>query len=411
MSNSVNRTDRRDSSTYNRGDVNRASSSTNYDRDQRSSGRSYTRQDNNHISYDRNYSNSSQNRYSHSRNSNHDRGKHIHSGYHNRYVFDYHRYKDYRHYNRNRFLSGAYCPFYDRLYHDSYFNRRYYSPAVFSTVILSAGTTHSIYDNYDYGNYTTYKSTEPYVELYEHSRFRGESLQVFAGEAIYNLQDIRFDSYKSFNDRFSSIKVYGEVTVILYIDSDFGGDYIYLHGSHIDFTKDPYLRRFHDRVSSLEVIPGIIHESDHRPGSRDYLLNSHLLDASPYQEPVSSVAHVAPAVVTTAVPVEAPVSVIQSNAPRVILYDLPNYKGNQIVLSPGDGYVDLLSLSKGLSGTWNDSVASIRVEGGTELFIYCDRDFRGDGIAIRHSVPNLSVDTHLVPFVNRVSSVVVNSAY
>ena len=104
-------------------------------------------------------------------------------------------------------------------------------------------------------------------------------------------------------------------------------------------------------------------------------------------------------------------SVVQVEQSRVILYDQPNYKGNQIILTPGDVYVDLLSLSKGLAGTWNDCVASIRVEGKTELFIYCDRDFSGDGIAIRYDVPNMAVDTNLVPFVNRVSSVVVNSVY
>ena len=410
----MNRDEGRETTSSRRGDLNRGSSSTNYNRDQRSSSRSYDRKDNSSTSYDRNRGSSSYDRYSHSRNSNRDRNKHFHSGYHNRYVFDYHRYKDWSHYRKDRFLYGAYCPFYDRLYHRSYFNRRYYSPAVFSTVILSAGVSSSIYDNYDYGNYTTYNSTEPFVELYEHSRFRGESLQVFAGEAIYNLRDIRFDSYKSFNDRFSSIKVYGDVTVILYTDRDFKGEYIYLHGSHIDFSRDAYLRQFNDRISSIEVIPGIVNEADHRAGARDYLLNSHLLDASPYQPPVSSTGYQTPVVANTVaeVPVTpSPNSVIHAKPARVILYDQPNYKGNQIILTPGDVYVDLQTLSKGLAGTWNDCVSSIRVEGQTELFIYCDRDFSGDGIAIRYDVPNMAVDTNLVPFVNRISSVVVNATY
>ena len=408
------RDDRRDSSSYTRSNVTRGSSSINNARDQRDSNRSYTRSGNSSTSYDRGRgSSSSHDRYSHSRNSNRDRNKHIHSGYHNRYVFDYNRFKGSRHFNYDRFRYGAYCPFYDRLYYDSYYKRRYYSPAVFSTIILSAGVSNTVYDNYDYGNYTTYKSSEPFVELYEHAGFRGESLQVFAGEAIYDLKQIRFDSYKSFNDRFSSIKVYGDVTVILYIDRDFGGDYIYLHGSHIDFTRDAYLRHFNDEISSIEVVPGIINEVDHRAGSRDYLLNSQLLEASPYQEPVSTPAYVAPATpLTNSVPLApAETSVIQTQQARVILYDQPNYKGNQIILTPGDVYVDLLSLSKGLAGTWNDCVASIRIEGHTELFVYCDREFSGDGIAIRHSVPNMSVDPTMVPFVNRVSSVVVNAVY
>lgn len=412
-SNALDRNDRRDATTSTRGDLNRSSSSVNRNRDQSTSGRSYSRDGNNHTTHNRNYGNNSNDRYTHSRNNNHDRNKVIHSGYHSRYVFDFHRYKGSRHYNHDRFLRGAYCPFYDRLYHDSYYKRRYYSPGLFSTIILSAGVTNTVYDNYAYGNYTTYKSSEPYVELYEHSGFRGESLQVYAGEAIYNLKDIRFGNYKSFNDRFSSIKIYGEVTVILYIDSDFGGDYIYLHGSHIDFNRDGYLREFNDEISSIEVLPGIIHEVDHRPGSRDYLLNSHLLESSPYQEPPSTSAYLAPGTESAPLaPANAPVNTgMHAPQARVILYDQPNYKGNQIILTPGDVHVDLLSLSKGLAGTWNDCVASILIEGNTEVFVYCDREFRGDGIAIRNSVPNMTVDTSLVPFVNRVSSVVVNPGY
>ena len=405
--------DRRTATSSTRGDLNRSSSSTNRNRNKSTSGRSNSRDSNNHTTHNRNYGNNSSDRYAHSRNNNHDRNKLMHSGYSNRYVFDFHRYKDSRHYNHDRFIRGAYCPFYDRLYHDSYFNRRYYSPALFSTIILSAGVSNTVNDNYAYGNYTTYKSSEPYVELYEHSGFRGESLQVYAGEAIYNLKDIRFGNYKSFNDRFSSIKIYGEVTVILYIDSDFGGDYIYLHGSHIDFNRDGYLREFNDEISSIEVLPGIIHEVDHRHGSRDYLLNSHLLESSPYQEPPSTSAYIAPGAQSAPLVPSNSLGNTGMHAPqtRVILYDQPNYKGNQIILTPGDVHVDLLSLSKGLAGTWNDCVASILIEGNTEIFVYCDREFRGDGIAIRSSVPNMAVDTSLVPFVNRVSSVVVNPGY
>jgi hypothetical protein len=203
--------------------------------------------------------------------------------------------------------------------------------------------------------------------------------------------------------------------VIVYIDSDFGGDYIYLTGSHIDFGRDHLLRRFNDEISSIEVVPGIALESNHQAGEREYLLNSQLLESAPIFQDVPENTSDGYQAVGNAPPVDSRPGLTSelstSESPRVFLYDQPNFQGNQMVLTPGSTQVDLSRITKGIGGTWNDSVSSIRVEGNAELFLYTDADFRGEGIALRESVANLSLDPDLITFVNTISSIVVNSAY
>jgi hypothetical protein len=211
------------------------------------------------------------------------------------------------------------------------------------------------------------------------------------------------------------MKIYGEITVIVYIDSDFGGDYIYLTGSHIDFGRDHLLRRFNDEISSIEVVPGIVLETNHRAGEREYLLNSQLLESALFSEEVPANTTYGNPAGGNEPPVDSPPGLTPelsySESPRVILYDQPNFQGNQMVLTPGSTQVDLSRITKEIGGTWNDSVSSISVEGNAELFLYTDADFRGDGIALRESVANLSLAPDLITFVNSISSVVVNSAY
>jgi hypothetical protein len=240
-------------------------------------------------------------------------------------------------------------------------------------------------------------------------------LEVYAGEGVYNLKDIKIDHYKTFNDRFSSIKVFGEVTVVLYKDAELRGEYVYLTGSQIDFSRDRLLRRFNDEVSSIEVIPGVVEASTHSASAREYQTNDQLPNLPAYQQDPAGVPTNVPSSAKTTLPLDVRSSVDElkplGSAPRVFLFDQPGFQGNQIVLSPGSAEVNLSRITKGLSGNWNDSIASIRVEGGAELFLYTDPEFLGDGIAISESVSNLSMDSGLISFVNSISSVVVNGAH
>ena len=377
----------RDNRDRNSNDYNRDHDSNEWDRD--GSGRNYT----------------------HSRNSNHDRDKHSGGNVHNRYRFNLNRNKYSNNYDHDWYDYYS-NPYYDRLYSRSYYNRRYYSPSAFSTIILGASIGLGGYYNYDYGK-SNVSSSESYVELFEHSGFRGESLEIYPGEGVYDLKDIHIDRYKTFNDRFSSLKVFGEVTVVLYKDADFRGEYVYLAGRHIDFGRDRLLRRFNDEVSSIEVIPGIVEASTHHTSARAYQPNDQLANVTAYEQPPASVASSSSLSARSAPPLDTRSSVNerdrQEQRARVFLFDQADFSGNQIVLTPGSVEVNLSRITKGLSGNWNDSIVSIRVEGGAELFIYTDPEFLGEGIAIRESVSNLAVESGLYPFVNSISSVVVNA--
>lgn len=259
------------------------------------------------------------------------------------------------------------------------------------------------------------EGTIGYAVFYEHGGFRGESLEIYAGESVSDLKDIRLDYNKTFNDRISSIKVYGRLTVVLHLDAGYSGERIYVHGDIIDLSRISELRDLNDRISSIEVIPGIV--DDHNYSS------VRASEYAVYDEPVASGDNLnaaepnpiyeSPEEVRASVRLPAPLpsAVSQSrSSPRVHLFDQPGFRGNQIVLTPGYSEVDLSEINKGLSGNWNDGIASIKVEGGAEVFIYTDPHFSGEAIALTSSVENLAVESGLIPFNGTISSVVVNAA-
>lgn len=369
----------------------------NHDRDGRND-----KDHNNRQSWDRG---SSSSHYTNSHSWNRDRN--YGSSSYTRYRYDRKYDNDFRRYSYD-WRRNYYCPYGSRFSSYRYFNRPYYSHSTFSTIIFASALGYGGYSSYNDGSY--YENFgEAYVEFYENAGFRGEVLQVFAGEAILNLRDIRFDGYKSFNDRISSMRVFGDVTVVLYTDSDLSGEYVYMNGSHIDFSRDPVLRQFQDRVSSIEVLPGIVSPSTHQSNVRQYESNQFLSDV--YVEPETEVTPSTSAHSLAATPPPPPANLAPidtSRSPRVFLYDRPNFQGNQMVLNPGFVEGNLTTIPKGLAGTWDNTVASIRIEGGAELMLYTDPDFYGEAVTLDRNVSNLSTDSELIPFVNAVSSVIVN---
>ncbi len=323
--------------------------------------------------------------------------------------------KDYRHSNYDRYNS----PYrrYGSSGYNSYFNRRYSSryssPSIHTSIILGAA---ALSGGSRVLSAERREDSIGYAVFYEHGSFRGESLEVYSGESVFNLKDIPIDHSKTFNDRISSIKVYGRLTVVLHIDAGYTGDRIYVHGDIIDFGRISELRGFNDCISSIEVIPGIIDEHNYSPvrGSEYAIYGDPNVSVVASQEPVPSSGYGSPAEVRAAdMPLSAPLPV-QANprgvSPRVHLFDRPGFRGNQIVLTPGYSEVDLSQINKGLAGNWNDGIASIQVEGGAEVIVYTDPQFSGQAIALVDSVEDLSTDRDLIPFYGTISSVVVNGA-
>ena len=77
-------------------------------------------------------------------------------------------------------------------------------------------------------------------------------------------------------------------------------------------------------------------------------------------------------------------------APVVTLYSQNNFTGERIVLSAGDK-IDDFNFQKFPSGRGaNNRISSIRVEGDVEVTLFLYREFSGEQVSIRGSVPRLS---------------------
>jgi len=76
--------------------------------------------------------------------------------------------------------------------------------------------------------------------------------------------------------------------------------------------------------------------------------------------------------------------------PRIIVYQHANYRGSALVLYPGDELVSLSDVRFEGGGRINDTISSIRIEGGAELYIHEDAGFRGAAARLAESVRDLT---------------------
>ena len=77
--------------------------------------------------------------------------------------------------------------------------------------------------------------------------------------------------------------------------------------------------------------------------------------------------------------------------PRVIFYEHANFRGNSMVLYPGDGIDNLSGQNFPQGSGLNDSVSSVRVEGGAVTYVYEHARFRGAVMRLTESVRDLTV--------------------
>lgn len=88
--------------------------------------------------------------------------------------------------------------------------------------------------------------------FYEHANYGGSTLTLYPGEGIANLSLYAESMWDSWNDKISSVAVYGQVVVYLYTDVNYGGDYIVL-ADHVDSFSNAGYRNWNDRASSIYV--------------------------------------------------------------------------------------------------------------------------------------------------------------
>lgn len=91
--------------------------------------------------------------------------------------------------------------------------------------------------------------------------------------------------------------------------------------------------------------------------------------------------------------------------PRVILFEHANFQGGAIVLHAGEGAENLARWDFDNGRRANDRISSIRIEGGAEVTVYTDANFRGEALRVTGDIRDLAYgDTGGVRFNDRISS-------
>jgi hypothetical protein len=80
----------------------------------------------------------------------------------------------------------------------------------------------------------------------------------------------------------------------------------------------------------------------------------------------------------------------RERGPRVIVYEDAEYRGDRLVLYPGDSLENLSGLTFENGGRLNDRITSIRVEGGAEVYVHADARFRGAVMRITENTRDLT---------------------
>lgn len=80
----------------------------------------------------------------------------------------------------------------------------------------------------------------------------------------------------------------------------------------------------------------------------------------------------------------------RDRGPRVIVYQDAEYRGDRLVLYPGDSFENLSGLTFADGSRLNDRISSIRVEGGAEVYVHADARFRGAVMRLTESARDLT---------------------
>lgn len=99
--------------------------------------------------------------------------------------------------------------------------------------------------------------TGPLVTFYENANYRGNAFTLKPGDSIENLNGFNFDQGGRSNDRISSIRIQGNVEVVLFENSRFGGHVMRITQSVrnlADRRLPPDVQgTWNDRISSIQV--------------------------------------------------------------------------------------------------------------------------------------------------------------
>ncbi|AOS44040.1 hypothetical protein Verru16b_01101 [Lacunisphaera limnophila] len=75
---------------------------------------------------------------------------------------------------------------------------------------------------------------------------------------------------------------------------------------------------------------------------------------------------------------------------RVIVYEKVGFRGDALVLYPGDDIENMSGVTFENGARLNDGISSIRIEGDVELIAYADGRFRGDALRVAENTRDLT---------------------
>ena len=206
----------------------------------------------------------------------------------------------------------------------------------------------------------------PCVLLYSEPGFQGDVLELDPGMEIVDLRDVRFPDGSRINDRVSSIRIVGGLTLSVYSDPA-------CRGAELRVVEDlPNLRQlptsrggeasWDERISAVRV--GRTHAGwipparDREPDPRErHLPRPHGRPGRP------------PAL--------------------IVLYSEANFQGSALELSPGTEIRDLRDIRFPDGSKTNDRVSSIRVVGDLAVTVFTDPKCRGAQVLLDRDVADL----------------------
>jgi len=189
--------------------------------------------------------------------------------------------------------------------------------------------------------------------FYKESDFRGERFCVEAGDRMQHVPE-------GFNDRISSVRIFGRTEITVYENSDFGGRSLRLRDDVANFQSYQVSpgHSWNDRVSSIEVAGSRDgrdrdydrdRDRDHdRDGDRDRDRNGD----------------------------------DQGRRDGACFYKDADFRGEKFCVERGER---LPQVPEG----FNDRISSIRIFGRSEITVYQDRNFGGVSLDLRGDVTNL----------------------
>ncbi|SDR96904.1 hypothetical protein [Opitutus sp. GAS368] len=190
----------------------------------------------------------------------------------------------------------------------------------------------------------------PRVILYEEADYRGDSLVLYPGDALASLPGRTFERGGRLDRRISSIRIEGGAEIYVYTDAHYRGTAMRLTESVRDLSDCP--------------------SPDDESASLDDSISSLRVEARRREEPRKEPG--------------------RANEARVIVFADADYRGDSLVLHPGDVLENLSGRTFEGGRRLNDEISSIRIEGGAEIYVYTDANFRGAAMRVTENVRDLT---------------------